>query len=58
MGLGASPGAATGEIAFTAEEAEKLPAENRNVILVRAETSPEDIHGSMRPAAFLPPEAA
>jgi pyruvate,orthophosphate dikinase len=44
-GLGASPGAATGEVAFTAEEAEKLAAENRAVILVRAETSPEDIHG-------------
>jgi pyruvate,orthophosphate dikinase len=45
VGLGASPGAATGEVAFTAEEAEKLAADNRNVILVRTETSPEDIHG-------------
>jgi len=44
-GLGASPGAATGEVAFTAEEAEKLAADNRDVILVRTETSPEDIHG-------------
>src|SRR5215469_10077062 len=44
-GLGASPGAATGEVAFTAEEAEKLAADNRSVILVRTETSPEDIHG-------------
>ena len=44
-GLGASPGAATGEVAFTAEEAEKLAADNRAVILVRTETSPEDIHG-------------
>src|SRR5580765_4567283 len=44
-GLGASPGAATGEIAFTAEEAEKLAADNHDVILVRTETSPEDIHG-------------
>ena len=44
-GLGASPGAATGEVVFTAEEAEKLAAEKRDVILVRAETSPEDIHG-------------
>ena len=44
-GLGASPGAATGEIAFTAEEAEKLAADHRDVILVRTETSPEDIHG-------------
>src|SRR3954465_5237338 len=45
MGLGPSPGAATGEVAFTAEEAEKLAADGRSVILVRAETSPEDIHG-------------
>jgi pyruvate,orthophosphate dikinase len=45
VGLGASPGAATGEVAFTAEEAEKLAADNCDVILVRAETSPEDIHG-------------
>jgi len=44
-GLAASPGAATGEIAFTADEAEKLAADNRDVILVRTETSPEDIHG-------------
>jgi len=44
-GLAASPGAATGEIAFTADEAEKLAAVNRDVILVRSETSPEDIHG-------------
>ncbi len=45
IGLAASPGAATGEIAFTAEEAEKLAADGHNVILVRTETSPEDIHG-------------
>ena len=44
-GLGASPGAATGEAVFTAEEAEKAAAEGRDVILVRVETSPEDIHG-------------
>ena len=44
-GLGASPGAATGEVVFTADEAEKLAAEHRAVILVRTETSPEDIHG-------------
>ncbi|MEJ0025470.1 MAG: pyruvate, phosphate dikinase [Rhizomicrobium sp.] len=44
-GLAASPGAATGEAVFTADEAEKLAAENRDVILVRTETSPEDIHG-------------
>src|SRR6201999_3451147 len=44
-GLGASPGAATGEVVFTAEEAEKLAADNHDVILVRAETSPKAIHG-------------
>ena len=44
-GLGASPGAATGEVAFSADEAEKLAGEGRDVILVRNETSPEDIHG-------------
>ncbi len=45
VGLGASPGAATGEVAFTAEEAETLAADHKDVILVRTETSPEDIHG-------------
>ncbi|HSZ11958.1 MAG TPA: pyruvate, phosphate dikinase, partial [Rhizomicrobium sp.] len=45
IGLAASPGAATGEIAFSAEETEKLAADGKSVILVRIETSPEDIHG-------------
>ncbi|MEF2070477.1 pyruvate, phosphate dikinase [Consotaella aegiceratis] len=44
-GMPASPGAATGVIAFTAEQAQALAAEGRPVILVRTETSPEDIHG-------------
>ncbi|MDL2409939.1 pyruvate, phosphate dikinase [Rhizobium calliandrae] len=44
-GLPASPGAATGEVAFTAEEAIIAEEEGRKVILVRIETSPEDIHG-------------
>jgi pyruvate, orthophosphate dikinase len=44
-GLAASPGAATGEIVFTAEEAERAAGEGRDCILVRLETSPEDIHG-------------
>ena len=44
-GLPASPGAASGEIVFDAGEAERLKALNRRVILVRIETSPEDIHG-------------
>ncbi|HEY1708276.1 MAG TPA: pyruvate, phosphate dikinase [Rhizomicrobium sp.] len=45
IGLAASPGAATGEVVFTADEAEKLAREHHDVILVRTETSPEDIHG-------------
>ncbi|WP_422035130.1 pyruvate, phosphate dikinase [Roseibium sp.] len=44
-GLPASPGAASGAIVFTSDEAEKAKAEGRKVILVRVETSPEDIHG-------------
>ncbi|PNG25252.1 pyruvate, phosphate dikinase [Methylocella silvestris] len=44
-GLPASPGAATGEIVFTAEAAEQLKAIGRKTILVRIETSPDDIHG-------------
>jgi len=44
-GLPASPGAATGEIVFTSEEAEQAVKEKRKVILVRVETSPEDING-------------
>ena len=45
VGLPASPGAATGEIVFTSDEAEEMRAQNRKAILVRVETSPEDIHG-------------
>jgi pyruvate, orthophosphate dikinase len=44
-GLPASPGAASGEIVFSADEAEALKAKDKNIILVRVETSPEDIHG-------------
>ena len=44
-GLPASPGAAVGQIAFTSESAEKLSKEGKSVILVRHETSPEDISG-------------
>jgi len=44
-GLPASPGAAIGEIVFSPDEAETLKAMGRDVILVRIETSPEDIHG-------------
>ncbi len=45
QGLPASPGAACGEIVFTSEEAETAKKAGRKVILVRVETSPEDIHG-------------
>jgi pyruvate, orthophosphate dikinase len=44
-GLPASPGAAAGEIVFSADEAEAMKAQGKRVILVRVETSPEDIHG-------------
>ncbi len=44
-GLPASPGAATGEVVFTSNEAELLKKAGKKVILVRVETSPEDIHG-------------
>jgi pyruvate,orthophosphate dikinase len=44
-GLPASPGAACGEVVFSSEEAELLKSQGRKVILVRVETSPEDIHG-------------
>jgi pyruvate,orthophosphate dikinase len=44
-GLPASPGAATGAIVFTSEDAVQAQEEGRKVILVRIETSPEDIHG-------------
>jgi len=44
-GLPASPGAACGKVVFTAEEAEKRAGQGEAVILVRLETSPEDIHG-------------
>ncbi|HQY62156.1 MAG: pyruvate, phosphate dikinase [Myxococcales bacterium] len=44
-GLAASPGAAQGHIVFHADEAERLAEKGKPVILVRVETSPEDIHG-------------
>ena len=44
-GLPASPGAATGEIVFNPDEVEGLKNQGRDIILVRVETSPEDIHG-------------
>jgi pyruvate,orthophosphate dikinase len=44
-GLNAGPGAATGQVVFNAEDAEKWAKEGKKVILVRIETSPEDIRG-------------
>jgi len=44
-GLPASPGAASGKVVFSSDEAERLNDMMQNTILVRVETSPEDIHG-------------
>ncbi len=44
-GLPASPGAASGKVVFTADEAERMSNQKEDTILVRLETSPEDIHG-------------
>jgi pyruvate, orthophosphate dikinase len=52
-GLPASPGAATGEIVFTAAEAQRLARDGGVVLLVRSETSPEDIHGMAVAAGML-----
>jgi pyruvate, orthophosphate dikinase len=52
-GLPASPGAASGEIVFDADDAETLKGQGRDVILVRIETSPEDIHGMHAAAGIL-----
>ncbi len=52
-GLPASPGAATGEIVLGADEAVQLAGAGRKVVLVRVETSPEDIHGMHAAEAIL-----
>jgi pyruvate, orthophosphate dikinase len=52
-GLPASPGAASGEIVLDADQAEALKSQGREVILVRIETSPEDIHGMHAAAGIL-----
>ncbi len=52
-GLGASPGAAGGRAVFTAEDAEAWAARGETVILVRAETSPEDVGGMHAAAGIL-----
>lgn len=52
-GLPASPGAASGQVVFSSDEAVDLAATGVNVILVRIETSPEDIHGMHAAQAIL-----
>ncbi|MEZ7603631.1 pyruvate, phosphate dikinase [Streptococcus parasanguinis] len=53
QGLPASPGAATGEIVFTADRAKEAHQEGKKVILVRQETSPEDIEGMIVSQAIV-----
>ncbi len=53
VGLPASPGAATGALAFSAEEAKERAAAGEKVVLVRAETSPEDIEGMVSAQGIL-----
>lgn len=52
-GLPASPGAAYGKVVFTADEAEQLGKEKEPVILVRTETTPDDIHGMVEAQGVL-----
>ena len=52
-GLPASPGAASGAVVFTADEAEELANQGQRVMLVRVETSPEDIHGMHAAAGIV-----
>ncbi len=52
-GLGASPGAAVGSVCFTADDAAAAAANGKHVILVRSETSPEDVHGMLAAEGIL-----
>ncbi|HET9076479.1 MAG TPA: pyruvate, phosphate dikinase, partial [Acidimicrobiales bacterium] len=52
-GLAASPGAAVGQVVFTADAAEEAAARGERVILVRNETSPEDVHGMIAAQGIL-----
>jgi pyruvate, orthophosphate dikinase len=52
-GLPAGPGAATGQVVFNADDAERRAAQGHSVILVRRETSPEDIHGMKAASGIL-----
>ena len=53
FGLPASPGAVTGKIVFTSEDAQKAKDQGDQVILVRVETTPEDIHGMQAALGIL-----
>lgn len=52
-GMGASPGTATGEIVFRSEDAVKLAAQGKPVILVRIETTPDDVPGMQAAAGIV-----
>jgi pyruvate,orthophosphate dikinase len=52
-GLGASPGAAVGRVYFTADDAEAAAERGEKVVLVRSETSPEDVHGMLAAEGIL-----
>jgi pyruvate, orthophosphate dikinase len=52
-GLPASPGAASGHAVFSADDAERLASEGKKVILVRPETTPDDIHGILASQGIL-----
>jgi pyruvate,orthophosphate dikinase len=52
-GLGASPGAAVGQVYFTADDAEAAFKQGHDVVLVRNETSPDDVHGMMASKGIL-----
>ncbi len=52
-GLGASPGAAVGKVVFTADDAEAAAQKGEKVVLVRNETSPEDVHGMLAAQGIL-----
>ncbi|HKY27331.1 MAG TPA: pyruvate, phosphate dikinase [Pyrinomonadaceae bacterium] len=53
VGLPASPGAAQGQVVFSADEAEELAREGAKVVLVRQETSPDDFHGMVAAQAIV-----
>ena len=52
-GLNASPGAATGKVVFSADEAQEWAARGEHVILVRRETTPDDYHGMIASQGIL-----